>query len=88
MAKCKICKEKFTPKYSSLEPCCGNIECKDAFRKSAFEGKKQRKPIKKVSDKKAIEDIVYKSERIKFLIFNLWQYVKFVKRSSHLNTQV
>ena len=28
MAKCKSCGNKFIPKYSSLEPTCGEIDCK------------------------------------------------------------
>jgi len=72
--KCKICGTKFEPKYF-LQKCCNNDVCKEKWRELVLEEKKQvdndfrskSKPIKKVSDKKALQDIIYKSERIKFL---------------------
>lgn len=74
--KCKICNNKFTPKYSSFEKHCNNDSCKEKWKELVLEEKKQidndfrskSKPIKKVSDKKALQDIIYKSERIKFLM--------------------
>jgi len=74
MPKCKICGEKFTPKFSSFEKTCQEIDCKTQWDMS--EVKKQKKPnlklskikpIKKVSDKRALDNIIYNSERIKFL---------------------
>ena len=72
--KCKICGTKFEPKLF-LQKHCNNDICKDKWRKLVLEEKKQLdnnfiskyRPIKKVSDKKALQDIIYKSERIKFL---------------------
>ena len=72
--KCKICGTKFEPKLF-LQKHCNNYICKDKWRKLVLEEKKQLdnnfiskyRPIKKVSDKKALQDIIYKSERIKFL---------------------
>ena len=73
--KCKICGTKFEPKLF-LQKHCNNDICKDKWRKLVLEEKKQLdnnfiskyRPIKKVSDKKALQDIIYKSERIKFLM--------------------
>lgn len=73
--KCIICNNKFIPKYSSFEKHCNNDVCKEKFRNIVLAEKSQidnafrskSKPIKKVSDKKALQDIIYKSERIKFL---------------------
>lgn len=69
MGKCKICGEKFTPKFSSFEKTCQSDLCKEAFRLDSLGKKmlKKSKPIKKVSDKRAMEKIIYDSERIKFL---------------------
>ena len=74
MAKCKICGERFTPTYF-LQKHCSKEVCKENWRNLVLEEKSQvdndfrskSKPIKKVSDKKALQDIIYKSERIKFL---------------------
>ena len=74
MVKCKICLERFEPKFF-LQKHCNNDVCKDKWRELVLEEKKQvdndfrskSKPIKKVSDKKTLQDIIYKSERIKFL---------------------
>jgi len=74
MAKCYVCKNKFIPKYF-LQKHCDNDVCKSKWRELVLEEKKQidnnfrskSKPIKKVSDKKSLQDIIYKSERIKFL---------------------
>lgn len=72
--KCKICGTKFTAKYF-LDKTCDDVDCKEKWRELVLEEKKQLdnnfiskyRPIKKVSDKKALQDIIYKSERIKFL---------------------
>jgi hypothetical protein len=60
--KCKECGELFKPRFSTTETEC-SITC---FNKKKKTHKKQ-KPIKKVGDKRALEDIIYRSERIKFL---------------------
>lgn len=68
--RCKICGVKFEPKVF-LQKTCDDIECVIAWRKSAMDKSKKtndtRAPLKKVSDKKKLQDIIYKSERIKFL---------------------
>lgn len=74
MAKCKICNNKFEPKFF-LQKHCNNYVCKEKWRELFLQEKAQidntfrskSNPIKKVSDKKALQDIIYKSERIKFL---------------------
>lgn len=50
MKKCKICKEKFTPIRSSLEPTCNNYDCKVAYALIIVEKQKIAK------DKKAKDD--------------------------------
>ena len=73
--KCRICGERFTPTFF-LQKTCSKEVCKENWRNIVLEEKSQidnafkskSKPIKKVSDKKALQDIIYKSERIKFLM--------------------
>lgn len=50
MKKCKICKEKFTPIRSSLEPTCNKYDCKVAYALIVVEKQKIAK------DKKTKED--------------------------------
>lgn len=50
MKKCKICKEKFTPIRSSLEPTCDNYDCKVAYALIVVEKQKIAK------DKKAKDE--------------------------------
>lgn len=56
MPKCKICKEKFTPIRSSLEPTCNNYDCKVSYALTVVEKQKIAK------DKKAKDD--WSKERI------------------------
>ena len=73
--KCKICGTKFEPKFF-LQKHCNTDFCKEKWRDLVLEEKSKidnefrskAKPIKKVSDKKMLQDIIYKSERIKFLM--------------------
>lgn len=71
MARCKICSDKFDPKFF-LQKYCYKESCKIKWQTQVLDKSKEmektRKPLKKVSDKKALQDIVYKSERIKFLM--------------------
>jgi hypothetical protein len=73
MPKCKYCKENYTPKFSSLEK-CQKEDCRIAYAMEVVSKQKEKlskeknKPIKKVSDKRKLENIIYKSERIKFLM--------------------
>jgi len=52
MKKCKICGEKFVPKYSTIQPVCGNIECLIAYsnkhreRNTKSEIKEMRERVK------------------------------------------
>jgi len=77
MPRCLNCREKFEPRYF-LDKFCGSTSCTEAENKYKEEKLKERqkkpnlqlskmKPIKKVSDKRALENIIYNSERIKFL---------------------
>lgn len=77
MPRCLNCREKFQPRYF-LDKFCGEDSCKEAENKYKEDKLKEKqkkpnlqlskmKPIKKVSDKRALENIIYKSERIKFL---------------------
>jgi len=67
--RCISCMSKFTPKRF-LEKHCEN--CKEAERE--YQSGKMaktpiaKKPINKVSDKRKVENIIYTSNRIKFLM--------------------
>jgi hypothetical protein len=50
--------------YSAMLPYCGK-KCKDIVKPANI---KLKSPINKVSAKKKLDDIIYKSERIKFLM--------------------
>ncbi len=50
MAKCTICGTKFTPKFSSLEKCCSEIDCKVSYSMQVVAKQKIAK------DKKAKQD--------------------------------
>lgn len=68
MSKCKVCKEKFTPQFSSLEPVCQKQSCREEYWKQ-----KKTKPkaashkIPKVSKKRKIENLQYSADRLIFL---------------------
>lgn len=47
MAKCKSCGKKFTPKYSSLEPTCGEIDCKVKWSMSVVAKQKEKQAKEK-----------------------------------------
>ena len=56
--RCKVCKERYKPKYTSLQSTCNNISCVITF------GKKQQDKARKESDKAfrqkvVIEDVQY-----------------------------
>jgi hypothetical protein len=59
------CDEKFVPKYSSLQVYC-SVECQKEDYKPNLKLKSPT-PIKKVSDKRKIQDLQYKVLRIEFL---------------------
>jgi len=67
--RCINCREKFTPKYF-LQKHCEN--CKEA--EIEYQSGKMmkttppKKPINKVSEKRKVENIIYTSNRIKFLM--------------------
>jgi hypothetical protein len=72
MKKCKVCRVNFIPKRSSLEPTCDNYDCKEDFKRLYY-ARLNSKPkkysvIAKVSNSRKIEEMIYKSERIKFLM--------------------
>jgi hypothetical protein len=52
MAKCKVCKAKFTPRFSTLQPCCENPKCIIEYtrqlkeKKEAKEWKERKKKAK------------------------------------------
>ncbi len=47
MAICKICKNKFIPKYSSLEPTCGETDCKVKWAMQVVEKQKEKQAKEK-----------------------------------------
>lgn len=66
LKKCadKECENEFK-QYNSLQKFCSQ-KCLNKNKKVDLK-LKSPKPIKKVSDKRKLEDIIYRSERIKFL---------------------
>lgn len=78
MGRCLNCREKFQPRYF-LQKFCGESACRIAeneYNDNKLKEKEAKrpnlqlskmKPMKKVSDKRALENIIYNSERIKFL---------------------
>lgn len=60
LKKCKICKERFEPVYSSLQPTCGKSACNAEY-------KSKSKGLNKVSDKKKKDDKAYSTLRQVFL---------------------
>jgi len=67
--KCEICLTLPIGKWFNAKTCEEN-DCKNAYRQLQYAKQKSKKqvPIKKVSDKRKLDDIIYKSERIKFLM--------------------
>lgn len=67
--KCVICKDNDSLNFLG---CCSNDECRTIYAMSIVEKKRladQKKvQIKKVSEKRKLENIIYQSERIKFLM--------------------
>lgn len=57
MAKCKVCKDKFTPKYSSLQKTCGKPYC--AIEHSREVRRKERKNWKKKEKEKLLTKTDY-----------------------------
>lgn len=46
MAKCKICKTKFIPRFSTLQPCCENPKCIISYTKIQEEKSWQKRKAK------------------------------------------
>lgn len=68
--RCLNCNQKFTPKYF-LQKHCDSPECNDSkqeYQANKISGtKKPQKAIKKVSEKRSIENLQYSADRIVFL---------------------
>jgi len=76
MAKCEICFDKFKAKYFNQKH-CEKEKCKQDWRdlvlakkkeKEAKFPSKKKKTIPRVSQSRKMEEIIYSSERIKFLM--------------------
>lgn len=63
--ECKVCGTEFKMYRTTDKYCSGKCKMKD--KKPDLKLKSLYKPIKQVSEKRKLEDIIYKSERIKFL---------------------
>jgi hypothetical protein len=63
--ECKVCGTEFKM-YRTTDKYC-SIECQKKDKKPDLCLKSPKKRIKQVSEKRKLEDIIYKSERIKFL---------------------
>ena len=71
MPRCLNCSQKFTPTYF-LQKHCNEDECKQAEKiyqsiKLSDSRSKPQKPIKKVSEKRSVENLQYSADRIVFL---------------------
>lgn len=68
--RCLNCNQKFVPKVF-LQKFCEDQECISAkleYQANKMSGaKKPQKPIKKVSDKRSVENLQYSADRIVFL---------------------
>lgn len=68
--RCLNCKQKFTPSFF-LQKHCSEYECKQAekiYQSLKLDGKnKNSAPIKKVSEKRSVENLKYLAQRIVFL---------------------
>lgn len=69
--RCLNCNQKFIPSYF-LQKFCNEVECKQAEKiyqsiKLSESKSKPQKPIKKVSDKRSVENLQYSADRIVFL---------------------
>ena len=70
MKKCKAqgCNNEFTPSFSTLQKyCSASCAYTEKRRADAQKPIQKKKPIKKVSDRRKIEQPVYKAKRLKFL---------------------
>ena len=63
--ECKVCGTEFKMYRTTDKYCSGKCQMKD--KKPDLKLKSLYKPIKQISEKRKLEDIIYKSERIKFL---------------------
>lgn len=63
--ECKVCGTEFKMYRTTDKYCSGKCQMKD--KKPNLQLKSLYKPIKQISEKRKLEDIIYKSERIKFL---------------------
>ena len=63
--ECKVCGTEFKMYRTTDKYCSGKCQMKD--KKPSLQLKSLYKPIKQVSEKRKLDDIIYKSERIKFL---------------------
>ncbi len=70
MPRCLSCNQKFVPKVF-LQKFCDDEECVSAkleYQANKISGaKKTQKPIKKVSEKRSVENLQYSADRIVFL---------------------
>lgn len=71
MPRCLNCREKFEPRYF-LQKFCEGSGCRIAEHEyqsgKMAKTSAPKKPINKVSDKRKVENIIYTSNRIKFLM--------------------
>jgi len=75
--KCKVCKIKFTPTYTSMQSTCGKVSC------AIDHGKKQQEKARKESDKAfkrkvVIEDVQYQHNLTK-TIYNRMRVLEELK---------
>lgn len=65
--KCKVCETVFTPKQFMQPTCLYNCLLIYKSREAENSERKKKTPIKKVSDKRKVENLQYTANRIVFL---------------------
>jgi len=78
MPKCKICKNSFKPKFSSLEPTCGEIDCRTKWAMQVVAKQKLAK------DKKAKQQYIKERKEGYDKLKTLSQYEAEAKKSFQL----
>ncbi len=70
--KCEICQEQPISKAYFNCKTCSDISCIEEFKKQFYEKQNakvvNKKPIRKVSPKRELDEIIYKSEKLKFFM--------------------
>lgn len=70
MKTCKVCEEKFTPKYTSMQKTCNNIDCAVVWGKQ-LQAKSYKAETKRLKKKSRDKDRSYWTKKAQE-VFNKW----------------